>query len=593
MLVWRLKDGYLVTYNTYEVKTKIMEDGIKYDDLSPEEKEKYEETFEDDESIGDEISNTAVNEWLFNSNTIDMVIVTLMEKGIKVDGGDKIGKTIIFAKSHKHALAIEDRFNTLYPHLKGKFASIIDNQINYSASLIDSFSEKSKMPQIAISVDMLDTGIDIPEILNLVFFKKVRSKSKFWQMIGRGTRLCEDLFGPGLDKKNFLIFDFCNNFEFFKVKSNGLDGKIIVGLTERIIHYKTDLIKELQEIKYQEEPFISYRNKLLDSVLEGVKNLNEDLFTVKLNLYYVHKYKNKDAWKALSVQDVANIKENISPLIKSDEVDENAKRFDVLIYAIELAYLTSRNANRLIKTVIYTAENLSKLGTIPDVMAKKQTINLAKDKKFWTDAGLSDIENVREELRDLLKYLESNSKKIYYTDFVDEVLEEKIGEPFFNTGGLENYRKKVEHYLMEHRDQLAIHKLRMNKRLNKIDLKSLEDILWKELGTKEDYQKEFGDTPVTKLVRRIAGLDLHAANEAFSEFLSDESLNIYQSRFVKLIIDFIVKNGMIEDKKVMNEDPFKSVGSISFLFKDNKDKAMKIVKIIDDINKNSEEIDIA
>ena len=588
-----VKDGFLVAYKTYEVKTKIMEEGIKYDDLSPEEKELYEETFEDDTSIGDEISNTAVNEWLFNSNTIDKVIETLMVKGIKVEGADKIGKTIIFAKSHKHAIAIDERFNLLYPNLKGEFASVIDNQINYASTLIDSFSEKDKMPQIAISVDMLDTGIDIPEVVNLVFFKKVRSKSKFWQMIGRGTRLCEDLFGPGLNKKNFLIFDFCNNFEFFKVKANGIDGKIIVGLTERIFNYKIDLIKELQEIKFQEEPLITYRKNLLCAVLDSVKSLNEDLFTVKLNLYYVHKYKNEESWESLSIQDAADIKEYISPLIPSNETDENAKRFDILIYAIELAFLTSRNANRFIKTVMITAENLSKLGTIPEIIAKKEYISLAKDEKFWNEAGITDFETIREELRDLLKYLESEKQKIYYTNFSDIIVDEKSGEGFYDMGGLENYKKKVEHYLSEHRDQIAVNKLRMNKRLNKTDLKSLEDILWKELGTREDYKKEFGDTPVTKLVRRIAGLDLQAANEAFSEFLTDESLNIYQMRFVKLIVDYIVKNGLIEDKRVMNEDPFKSVGSISSLFKHNKEKAMKIVEIIDDINRNSEEIDIA
>ncbi len=207
-----VEDGYLVDYTTVEVKSKIMEEGIKYDELSEEEKEAFEDTFDDDENIDKEIGNTAVNEWLFNANTIDLVLNKLMNEGLRVEGGEKIGKTIIFAKNSKHAKAIVDRFNTIYPEYGGNFAKVIDYSTNYVDTLIDDFSDKDKLPQIAVSVDMLDTGIDIPEILNLVFFKKVRSKTKFWQMIGRGTRLCENLLGLGYDKEKFLIFDFCNNY---------------------------------------------------------------------------------------------------------------------------------------------------------------------------------------------------------------------------------------------------------------------------------------------------------------------------------------------------------------------------------------------
>ena len=205
-------DGYLVEYHTLESKTKFLEEGIIYDELSEEEKEKYENMFDDDE-IRD-IDSSEINEYLFNDNTIDKVIESLLENGLKVEGGDKLGKTIIFAKSHKHAMVIKERFDVLYPNLGSHFAEVIDNTINYHQDLIDNFSVADKYPQVAISVDMLDTGIDVPEVVNLVFFKKVRSKTKFWQMIGRGTRLCENLYGQGMDKESFLIFDWLNNFEF-------------------------------------------------------------------------------------------------------------------------------------------------------------------------------------------------------------------------------------------------------------------------------------------------------------------------------------------------------------------------------------------
>lgn len=257
-------DGFLVDYSTVEVKSKVMEDGIKYDELSEEEKSEFESTFDADENIDKEVSSSAVNEWLFNANTIDLVLNKLMLDGLRIEGGDKLGKTIIFAKNSRHAKAIVERFNVLYPEYGGNFAKAIDYSVNYVESLIDDFSDKDKMPQIAVSVDMLDTGIDIPEILNLVFFKKVRSKTKFWQMIGRGTRLCPDLLGLGQDKEEFLIFDFCNNFEFFRMNPKGFGGSGSETLTEKLFNIKIRIIKELQDLKYSETEYMELREELVE-----------------------------------------------------------------------------------------------------------------------------------------------------------------------------------------------------------------------------------------------------------------------------------------------------------------------------------------
>ncbi|NFP64260.1 DUF4145 domain-containing protein, partial [Clostridium botulinum] len=305
-----VEDEFLVEYETIEVKSKIMEDGIKYDELSDEDKEEYEDKFDKDENIGEEIYSSAINQWLFNANTIDLVLNKLMENGLKIEGNEKLGKTIIFAKSHKHAEAIKERFDILYPELGSNYAKVIDNQINYVESVIDDFSDKDKLPQIAISVDMLDTGIDIPEILNLVFFKKIRSKTKFWQMIGRGTRLCEDLLGVGQDKDKFLIFDFCNNFEFFRMNPKGFKGNLGQTLSERIFNLKLDLVKELQDLRYSDEEYVSHRNELLKDLIEDVNNLNEDNFMVKINLKYVEKYKNKNEWQSLGAISTQDIKEH-------------------------------------------------------------------------------------------------------------------------------------------------------------------------------------------------------------------------------------------------------------------------------------------
>lgn len=585
-----VEDGYLVDYTSIEFKTKIMEDGIKYDELSDEEKEEYENTFNDDESIGDEIGNNAVNEWLFNSDTIDLVLNKLMTEGLKIEGEEKIGKTIIFAKNTKHARAIVERFNKLYPKYGGNFVKAVDYSINYVDSIIDDFSDKNKLPQIAVSVDMLDTGIDIPEILNLVFFKKVRSKTKFWQMIGRGTRLCPDLLGVDMDKERFLIFDFCNNFEFFKFNPKGFEGNKAETLTEKLFNIKVSMVKELQDIKYIEGEYAELRKELLEELITSVKALNEDSYIVRMNLSYVHKYKNENVWSNIGAVAQNEIREYISPLITSYSDDELAKRFDVVMYNIQLAYLQNNNASRGIRHVMATAEKLSKLGTIPQIQQQKYTIEKAMTEDFWEDSDIFEVEEVRISLRELIKYLEKSSQKIYYTSFEDMIVAEDRNDSVYNANNLKNYKKKVEYYLNSHKDELAIFKLRNNKKITKQDVETLEEILLKQLGNCDDYKKEFGDTPVSQLVRKLVGLDREAANEAFSEFLNNKSFNTKQIHFVKLIVDYVVKNGFIEDNKVLMEDPFRTVGSIIDLFENHIEERNKLIKTINKIKENASEI---
>lgn len=585
-----VEDGYLVDYTSIEFKTKIMEDGIKYDELSDEEKEEYENTFNDDESIGDEIGNNAVNEWLFNSDTIDLVLNKLMTEGLKIEGEEKIGKTIIFAKNTKHARAIVERFNKLYPKYGGNFVKAVDYSINYVDSIIDDFSDKNKLPQIAVSVDMLDTGIDIPEILNLVFFKKVRSKTKFWQMIGRGTRLCPDLLGVDMDKERFLIFDFCNNFEFFKFNPKGFEGNKTETLTEKLFNIKVSMVKELQDIKYIEGEYAELRKELLEELITSVKALNEDSYIVRMNLSYVHKYKNENVWSNIGEVAQNEIREYISPLITSYSDDELAKRFDVVMYNIQLAYLQNNNASKGIRHVMATAEKLSKLGTIPQIQQQKYTIEKAMTEDFWEDSDIFEVEEVRISLRELIKYLEKSSQKIYYTSFEDMIVAEDRNDSVYNANNLKNYKKKVEYYLNSHKDELAIFKLRNNKKITKQDVETLEEILLKQLGNCDDYKKEFGDTPVSQLVRKLVGLDREAANEAFSEFLNNKSFNTKQIHFVKLIVDYVVKNGFIEDNKVLMEDPFRTVGSIIDLFENHIEERNKLIKTINKIKENASEI---
>lgn len=585
-----VEEGYLVSYSTLEYKTKIMEDGIHYDDLSDEEKEEYEETFADDDTITDDISNSAINSWLFNADTIDKVLKELMEKGLKIEGGDKLGKTIIFARNSLHAQAVVKRFQVLFPEYGGDFIKQIDYSIKYCDSLIDDFSTKEKMPQIAVSVDMLDTGIDIPEILNLVFFKKVRSYAKFWQMIGRGTRLCPDLLGEGIDKARFLIFDFCNNFEYFRVNKNGSESGIQETLCEKIYNTKAQICRELQASAFtSDEVYASYRADLVDDLHQAVTELNDNSFMVKRHMRYVEMYRNLSNWINLETVEISEIKGHIAPLVKPRKEDELARRFDYLIYSIDLGLLQSKSVRTPINIVIQTAEQLSGKYSIPQVAAQKEIIEKVQRAEFWEHTTILELDAVRTAIRDLLQYLDKIRKKIYYTDFTDTIVAAAEGAPIYDSSDLRNYRKKVEFYLKEHSDKISVYKLRNNKQLSEGDLKELERILWQELGSKEDYIKEYGDTPVGRLVRRVVGVDRTAVNEAFSEFLTEVHLNINQIRFVNLIVDYIAANGNIDDNKVLMEEPFRSVGSITTLFRDDMGTAKRIMEVVADIKRNSEE----
>lgn len=580
-----VKDHYLVDYETYEEDSEFIQHGIYYDDLSDEEKEIYEETFKDDENVKDSIRPTAINDWVFNKGTIDNVIKKTMEKGIKIQGGDVLGKTIIFAKNQRHALAIENRFNALFPQYNGHFASVITYETKNVDDLIKKFKQKDNYPQIAISVDMLDTGVDIPEVVNLVFFKEVRSKVKFWQMMGRGTRLCPDLFGPNDDKKNFLVLDFYGNLEFFRAQKNAKENGLLESISQRIFNLKLDIVKELQT-SCDDEEIRNFRDSIVDDLIKCIHDLDEESFNVKLVIEYVHRYKNKDNWKDLNTLNVQEIKENISPLVNINDRDEMAKRFDRYMYFIELALLKNYNANNDIKIVIKMCDALYKKQTIPDIQKNKDYLEKAKDPYFWKDASIIEIDELRERIRNLVKYLDKDKKQYYFTNFTDSITEVRENESFYNSDNLTAYNEKVNHYIEEHLSDEIILKIMNNKALTTSEISNLENILWNELGNKEDYIRFFGDAPVLKLIRSITKLSHEAVLDAFSEFISDQRLNAKQIDFIKKIMDYVETNGYIDDFRVFEEDPFKTIGSITQVFNDNMAVARELIARIRQINAN-------
>lgn len=585
-------DHYLVPYYNYEVKTKFIEEGITYDDLSEADKERYEDDFAEDDYIPDFIPSAALNKFVFNETTVDIVLQDLMERGIKVEGGDRLGKTIIFAQSKEHAEFIVQRFNKLYPKYNGTFAQRITCSDTYAQTIIDDFKQK-EMPVIAVSVDMMDTGVDVPACVNLVFFKKVRSKTKFWQMIGRGTRLCDGLSctdgidGEYTDKRRFLIFDYCGNFEYFRENKNGYETGETKSLTENIFCKQVQLITALQGSEFVDSDYQVFRSELVASCYNGVCALSDDLVSVRLQKQYVEKYRKRESFKALSEMDKYELMKYVAPLITTNDTDEFAKRFDNFMYSLMLSQIDQLpKLGYFRKQLILTAELLEKKVTIPQVKAKLPLIKDVQTEEFWNDISILTLEMVRQELRDLMQFLVGdNERPKIFTRLDDPVIDKQEGETLDAAYDFEDYRKKVNRYIEEHKNDAVIYKLNHNLPLTKEDFAELERILTHELGDTEDYKREYGDTPFGLLVRKIAKLNHESAMAAFSSFINDSSLNQRQIEFILKIINHIENNGYIEDVKILMKPPFDKPFSFIKMF-DAKTRTA-ILQTIESIKNNA------
>ena len=578
-----VKDGYLVDFLSVETELKFIEQGIAYDELSDEEKDEYEKTFiTETGEIPEKIAPSALNNWVFNEDTIRKVLNILMQDGLKIDYGENLGKTIIFAKNHDHAEKILEIFNKEYPHLKD-YAKVIDNKIKYAQSAIDEFSDPKKLPQIAISVDMLDTGIDIPEILNLVFFKKVMSKAKFWQMIGRGTRLCPGLL-DGEDKEKFYIFDFCGNFEFFRMNKGKATANMLA-LQGAIFKLKAQIAFKLQDLAYQTKDLIAFRKTLVEDMVRKVRELNRDNFAVRQHLKYVELYSNTDNYVSLTYENTLTMGEELAPLIIPDKDEPKAVRFDALLYGIELAYLAGKPYSKARSDLTKKINAVASVANIPEIMAQADFLNKLIHTDYIANAGINEFECIRKNLRDLIKYIPKGGPK-YTTNFIDDIIGKEIKPAEIENDDLKNYKMKAEYYVRQNQDQIAIKKLRTNLPLTKADIGSLEKVLWSELGTKADYEAEYGQKPLGEFVRELVGLDMNAAKEAFADYLNDVNLDSRQIYFVNQIVEYIVHNGMMKDFSVLQEAPFTDQGSIVDVFTD-MNTWFGIRKVIETINNNA------
>ncbi|MCG7495201.1 DEAD/DEAH box helicase family protein [Thalassobius sp. Cn5-15] len=581
-----VSDGYLVPPKSISVPLKFQRSGISYDELSEEEKDEWDNLEWDEEgNVPDHVDAGDLNEWLFNKDTVDKVLEHLMVNGIKVSGGDRLGKTIVFAKSSKHAQFLVERFNANYPHYQGKFAQLIDYSVPYAQSLIDDFSEAEKNPSIAVSVDMMDTGIDVPEVLNLVFFKIVRSKTKFWQMVGRGTRLCPDLFGPGEDKQEFLIFDFCQNLEFFRENPKAMDAAVARPIGERLFTARVDLIGEIQD---QDEPHEELVSELKSRLSEEVRGMNTENFLVRAKRRAVEEFQNSENWEHLSFDDRMTLCDDVAGLPSSFEDDGlPAKQFDLLLLNAQLMLLRADTGfARLQDRIVKFAASLATLPNVPAVSREMELILEIQTDEFWVDVTVEILEDIRRRLRLLADLIKPQERKIVITDFEDEIGRgDQIDLPDVGSGfDKARFKMKVRRFIEEHSDHVALQRIRRAIPVTEQDLSELEGMLV-ELGVAEESHLEEirTDTGLANFLRSLTGLDRSAAKAAFSEFSANHQLNGDQAEFIDLLIDFLCENGSV-DPKLFYDSPFTDLDDMGIAGVFSVSQVKEIIGIVRAIN---------
>ncbi len=561
------KPPYLCPFEVIEHTTKFMRDGIKYKELSEEQRRQLEEQIEDAENF--QADKDAINKQIFNKDTNRSIVRNLMENGIRDASGNKIGKSIIFARNHKHAVLLEELFNEMYPQYGGRFCTLIDNSLGERAEvLIDEFKNPSNDLTIAVSVDMLDTGVDIPEVVNLVFAKPVKSYVKFWQMIGRGTRLCKNLFGIGKDKVKFQIFDHWNNFEFFDEVYKPREPSKQKSLLEKLFLSRIALAETAlsrNDVKAYELAIKHLANDLAALPSESI-SIKEKWREIKL-------LRHGDTLKNFSSATIYALKNEIAPLMqwRNSRGQDEALVFDSLVTKAQTEFLKVSNDFKTLKFNIVDVASQLPIN-LNVVHAKQDTIAALKSAKFWQDVTVDHLEHIRLELRDLMKNQDqldlSGELKPPIIDIKEDshLILTRQYKGNYKPHELIPYRKRVEEVLLELIDKSPV--LKKIKWGEVVIEKDIEDLTALIISLHPDVNLQqiafiFPGTAgkVENLIRSVIGLEPEAVGKSFEQFMQQHQvLTSKQMKFLDLLQNHIAQYGSIELEKLY-EPPFTTIDS--------------------------------
>lgn len=559
-------DGFLVPPRAVDVPLKFPTSGITYADLSEEEREEYETKLVDEETgaVRSRVESDEVNRWLFNNDTVDKALAMLMERGLRVDGGDRLGKTIIFARNHRHAQFIKERFDLRYPGLGGTFAEVIDSHDAYAEDNLDRFYVPGKEPVIAISVDMLDTGVDVPEVVNLVLFKPVRSRVKFDQMIGRGTRLSTDLFGAERDKTHFLVFDLGGNFAFFGQNPTGAPQSQPVSLSTRLFRERLKLALAFRRLPDADD-VDALRTAVLDELHAHVERMNPDSVLVRPHRRLRDAFASRARWDRLSGSDVADLSRELAPLpIEHAEEDQRIRRFDLMIVQAQYALAESDPIpNVLAVRLTDFAQRVAEKQNVKAVREARPALDTLRTPDTYASLSPPELEALRRSVRHLAVYVTPDAVRPVFTDFEDEQGEVREIEqgPYSTLTSVPAYRERVNRYVLEHEGHPVVAKLKNNEPLTKQDLEALESLLFRADAavSREEFKRAYPDQPsLGTFVRSIVGLDRTAAKNALAEHLDTAAFTSKQIRFIDYLVDELAKSGTVDVGRLY-DSPYREI----------------------------------
>ena len=599
-----VEDRYLVPPTGVQLGTSFTREGIRYDKLSADEKERWDELEWGADDNGtpqapDYVSSEALRSFLFNQDTADKVIQQLMEHGHRISNGDQLGKTIIFAQNQKHAQFIKERFDALYPQLGGSFSAVITNSVERAQYLIEQFALPGRVqgaPVIAISVDMLDTGVDVPDALNLVFFKQVRSSAKYWQMIGRGTRLCPDVYGPGVDKENFYVFDCCDNISYFNSDIEQRAVSASISQAQRTYETLLKLAAELDTLRDSSDSpddsqvpddHAKLRAQVGTTLHSLVSGINSDSPLLGSHRLILERYSEPEAWHAvIPAEDI----ESLMPLGAFDISMGNDKpeqrTLDINVYSLQLALLQGDSASAAprLNYLRRVADELSeRLGdNLPDIEAARGQIEYVLSDGFGENTPLSRLEQIRADFRDLMRYIQNKKGKIFYTDFADthiapQAIDVDITRP--GTVDIDEYDRRMRMQLRSMIGTRTVDLARKGYRLNEMDIAELQ-AAFVATGdfTVEDFQaarENIDDlADLSQYIRRALGLDPEAARKYLHRAFEGYDLSDTQREVINLLAESFSERGEVNPADLF-EVPYK----IDTLWPDNDTQGQLIMAI--------------
>ena len=552
---------YLSPFRVKDLTTNFLREGIKFDQLNKEQRAELEEQLGD---AADDVNfeGSQIGKSIFNLDTTRIILHNLMENGLKDDSGSLVGKTIVFARSQKHAEHLERVFCEDYPQYGNKVCKVIHNKVPRAEALIDEFKQAGNDFRIAISVDMLDTGVDVPEVVNLVFAKPVKSWVKFWQMIGRGTRLCPDLFGPGKHKSEFLIFDHYSNFQYFEEDYTEVDSPDSISLLQSLFEARLKLATSAIEKNH-----MAAFQAVVPLLRQDLNDLPQSSIQIKEKLRDIHILQQTGVVEAFSPPTRTLLAKTIAPLMANRPLsDKDAATFDRLIAELENCLVLQGSCFEENKLAVIEWVNDLAI-TIKAVQAQSDLITALCTNAWWADASIAQLEAMRIAIRPIAKYrnrptlppggtltvnVSEEDKGVYRSDRKVTITS--------NTEAMA-YKAKVKQILAQMQDSNpTLQKIHLSQAVTEAELNSLtSQVLTTHPGIELKILTEFYPNEAFDLqtaIRELVGLDPQHVEGVFTQFLHNHaSLTAKQVQYINLLKTYIADNGFIRLNKLY-EPPF-------------------------------------